>query len=157
MLLPLKQIVAQSQRESVNTDEMPGLPIEPLLDGQPKPKNNRAYPYQRNSLPIKVRANGEGIIWYRSDYELRYLKVARLCRVKIEASFKSAARKGDVPTMLQCSRELREWCERERSLLRIARPAAEAVRQPKSVHRLDRDSTPTVMEAQEVQPGPESK
>jgi hypothetical protein len=129
---------------------MPGVAIEHY--DQPQADEISPDRFNRKTLPRRVTANSAGVVWYRSDYELRYLRVAKLCRCKVTAQFKRAAKAGDVAEMLACSRELREWCERERALLRIAKPAAQVIKVGKHADRLDRDVTPTMVDVEQVSP-----
>lgn len=125
--------------------------------------------HKRNTLPRKIESNSIGAIVYRADYELRWLRQAKkarlfwtpfLCSTALKRALKgvpadvqeiTAAVMHTVQAAQIASRELREWSEREAELLNIGKPARRTTSKIKSSMRLDRDNTPTMLEADMVQ------
>lgn len=73
------------------------------------------------SLKSASAANANGIIWYRSDYELHWLRKLRKQSVKIGRLMNKCRTFAGYAAL---SRALVELCERERILLRIPLPKA---------------------------------
>lgn len=75
----------------------------------------------RNTLPRKTARNSIGLLHYRSDYELRSL---RLVREGIKRARKGMMNARDADTFAIYNREMDRLIERERILLRIPLPQA---------------------------------
>jgi hypothetical protein len=87
---------------------------------------NKSY----KSLQSASAANSTGMVWYRADYELHWLRKSRKECVKIGRLMKRCRTfKG----YAELSRALLEWCERERILLRIPLPASVKAPEPRRV------------------------
>jgi hypothetical protein len=84
----------------------------------------------RNTLPRRSARNSIGLLHYRSDYELRSL---RLVREGIKRARKGMIHAIDAATFAIYSRELDRLIERERILLRIPLPQAAKAPEPRSV------------------------
>jgi hypothetical protein len=82
------------------------------------------------SLQSASAANANGIVWYRADYELHWLRKLRRESVKIGRLMKRCRTfKG----YAELSHALMDLCERERILLRIPLPAAAKSSEPRSI------------------------
>jgi len=89
----------------------------------------------RNSLPQRVARNATGLLHYRSDFELKWLRIAKRVRLYWLKAFdyelpKLSGSALEIAAAIQAastfardaSRELDRWCERERVLLQIQSP-----------------------------------
>jgi hypothetical protein len=97
------------------------------------PQNDAESRRPKNAklLPAKIYANSQGSLYYRADYELRWLRVAKRQRNAWCREFSTADQARDVATMALASRHLLDWCERERAILRISKPASAVVKDSK--------------------------
>lgn len=123
-MLTLEQQDAQAELQHQEEDEPPihnGTNLGP----------ERIAKRRKNLLPAKVNANSLGSLFYRADYELRWLRVAKRQRNAWCREFSAADTARDIATMSICSKHLLDWCERERAILRISKPAASAVKERK--------------------------
>lgn len=102
---------------------------------------------RKDLLPRKVSANSLGVMYYRSDYELRWLRLCKKARVfwspflnatSLGKALKGlpAEHKAIAEAILQtvsvaqiAGKEAREWCETERRVLRIAQPSSQPIKQ----------------------------
>jgi len=84
----------------------------------------------RNTLPRRSARNSIGLLHYRSDYELRSL---RLVREGIKRARKGMMHAIDADTFSIYTRELDRLIERERILLRIPLPASAKSSEPRSI------------------------
>jgi hypothetical protein len=74
------------------------------------------------SLPALVATNSSATLFYRADYELFWLRKSRREVTRLGRLIKHCRTFAGVAAL---SKELREWCERERVLLRIKLPGTE--------------------------------
>jgi len=129
---------------------MPGI-SEQRLD------RNGSY----KSLQSASANNATGMVWYRADYELRWLRKSRRECVKIGRLMKRCRTfKG----YAELSRALLEWCERERILLHIKLPGVEHPREQQAqssksptIYEVSPSTAPSVMHDAGPGPGPASE
>jgi hypothetical protein len=112
------------------------------------PQNDQETRRPANSklLPAKLYANSQGSMYYRADYELRWLRVAKRQRNAWSREFAGAEDAHDIASMAIASKHLLDWCEREAAVLRIAKPAAQVQKAAKFSDRLDQDRSPTLLD-----------
>lgn len=77
------------------------------------------------SLPSRVAANAAGMMHVRADYELFWLRKSRKEVTKLARLTRKCRTFAGIAAL---SRELREWCEKERVLLRIPLPREQPVK-----------------------------
>lgn len=82
----------------------------------------------KSLLPRKQTRNALGILWFRCDYELRWLRKCQRAVKRLERKMRTVR---EVPELIGLSKALLDWSERERILLRIPLPAASKVPEPK--------------------------